>query len=489
LRNKIITVNAIIVLIVGLLAWVIVRQGISSAASNSSALLTNAKHEVTGAAARLQLDGLRAERWLGPKAADAADVFGKSTDAARKDGATTFCDRLIADARTSPAFEGIAPAVAMLIDANGKAVARNGSGLNSGRDVGADYPSFKEALAKEHSGSDIWTNKDRQDSYVASYAPVRGADGHVVGMAMIGVTLADELLRVSDQTTGRALALAMPDNGGVSIVAHSTNATQLDDDVTGAAKDLIKRVVDGGKSDAMPVSDMIVAAAPLDGLGAGKGAIVAAAPSSLIDNATAHATPILFVTGLGILLVIIGGWLLGNYITRPINMLEEGLLAILNGAQDKRFELDHPELGGLAFRIDQLLNQLMGVEEDTTDEEGRVSKAPDVRDFRDAMNVDRSQAGVGASGAPGASEVDPAVAAQLASEPATSYYARIYGEYINAKKALGEKTDHITEQVFSERIQGMEKDATAKYGRPVRYQVKSSANGKEVVLLPVLLPS
>ena len=38
-------------------------------------------------------------------------------------------------------------------------------------------------------------------------------------------------------------------------------------------------------------------------------------------------------------------------------MLEEGLLAILNGQSDKRFELDHAELGGLAFRIDQLLNQ------------------------------------------------------------------------------------------------------------------------------------
>ena len=49
-------------------------------------------------------------------------------------------------------------------------------------------------------------------------------------------------------------------------------------------------------------------------------------------------------------------------------MLEEGLLAILNGQADKRFELDHAELGGLAFRIDQLLNQLMGVEEDPTDE-------------------------------------------------------------------------------------------------------------------------
>jgi hypothetical protein len=78
------------------------------------------------------------------------------------------------------------------------------------------------------------------------------------------------------------------------------------------------------------------------------------------------------------------------------------------------------------------------------------------------------------------------VALRLAQEPAQSYYARIYGEYIAAKRALGEATEHITEQAFATRIQGMEKEAATKYGKPVRYEVRSS--GKEVVLLAVPLP-
>lgn len=151
---------------------------------------------------------------------------------------------------------------------------------------------------------------------------------------------------------------------------------------------------------------------------------------------------------------------------------------ILNGQTDKRFELDHAELGGLAFRIDQLLNQLMGVEEDNTDDEGRVSKAPTAANFGDALSVDRS--GGGGGGAPAG--VD---AGKLAAEPADAYYARLYGEYINAKKALGEQVDHITDAAFKSRIQGMEQDATAKHGRPVRYHVQS--NGREVVLLAVPL--
>ena len=73
--------------------------------------------------------------------------------------------------------------------------------------------------------------------------------------------------------------------------------------------------------------------------------------------------------------MIAGGVLLGNYISRPISEIEDGLLAIINGSSDLRFQLEHAELGGLVFRINSLLNALMGVPEDTTDEQGPVVAA------------------------------------------------------------------------------------------------------------------
>ena len=478
MRNKIIAVNAVIVLIVGLLSWVLMRQAVTSAASNTGQLLGEAKHDVQGAAARFQLDALRAERWLTAKATEpqTLDAFQASTEGARREAATALCDRILSDARGNAAFEGTMPAIVMLVGENGKMVGRNGSTLNAGRDISGDYPSFKDALAKGHSGSDVWANRDKQDNFLASYAPVRAADGHVVGAIALGVTLTDELSRVSDATTGRALVLVVPQAESWTVVAHSTvSSAGLNDAVDKDAKESIKRVVNGGHADAIPSGDSMIASASLDGLGDGKrAALVAAAPASLIDNAAAIATPVLGVMVLGIVLVLAGGVMLGNYITRPINMLEEGLLAILNGQQDKRFELDHPELGGLAFRIDQLLNQLMGIEEDTTDDQGRPSKAPSAADFKDAMSVDQR-----------ADAFDPAAAHALSSESAQSYYSRIYREYIAAKKANGEQTDHISEAAFTTRIQGMEKDAQQKHGRPVRYQV--IARGKEVVLIAVPL--
>jgi hypothetical protein len=230
--------------------------------------------------------------------------------------------------------------------------------------------------------------------------------------------------------------------------------------------------------------DLLVAASPLPSFEDGKNALlVAAAPASLIaDPSGLVLLPIFGAVAVGIILVLVGGWLLGAYITRPINMLEEGLLAILNGQADRRFELDHAELGGLAFRIDQLLNQLMGVEEDTTDAEGRVSKSPNAANFNDALAVDDKRMTQGS----GDVTMDPESIRRLSIEPPPQYYSRIYAEYVTAKKAIGEPTDHISEQAFAARIQGMEKEATEKYGRPVRYQVQ--ARNKEVVLLAVPLP-
>lgn len=481
MRNKIIAVNAVIVLIVGLLSFVIVRQALVSATGNTPELTESAKRDAQSASARLQFDGLRIERWLGGKAAEPAahDVVSKATPAARGDAATAFADAVLASAKSEPSFSGALPSLVVVIDANGKVIGRNGSTLSRGDDLASAYPALKEAIAKGRSGSDVWVNPARNDNYLASYAPLRDDKGNSVGAIAVGMTLNDALSRVSDATTQKGLVLAVPDDKGVRIASNSTKTDEASKAAVAKAANEVKTAIAQGHSAALASDDVIIAAAPLEGFGDGKrAAVVAVASAVLLPNAGSIPLPILGVTVLGLILVVAGGWLLGSYISRPINMLEEGLLAILNGQSDKRFELDHAELGGLAFRIDQLLNQLMGVEEDNTDDEGRPSNAPTAANFADAMSVD-------ASGANDAG-LDAAALQRLAAEPAQQYYGRIYREYINAKKGLGEQVDHITEQAFISRIQGMEADSGQKHGKPVRYHV--AQRGREVVLLAVPLP-
>ena len=65
-------------------------------------------------------------------------------------------------------------------------------------------------------------------------------------------------------------------------------------------------------------------------------------------------------------------------------------MTIINGNSDLRFQIEHEELGGLVFRINSLLNQLMGVPEDTTDDEGRPSTAPSAQGLQAALGVDEN---------------------------------------------------------------------------------------------------
>ncbi|HEX4448296.1 MAG TPA: MXAN_5187 C-terminal domain-containing protein [Polyangiaceae bacterium] len=479
MRIKIIAVNALIVAVVGLLSFLLVRSSVGAATSNKDQLTAGAQGDVNGAAGWVQLDGLRAERWLASIAIESAteDALTKATASARGDAATKACDDLVSRMKNAPLFERNVPTLVAMVDPGAHIVGRNGSNLSRGDDLGAFYPGLKATLSSGQSGSDVWYEHDR---YLASYVVVRDDQAKIIGALVIGRPLDDTLSRVSEATAGRPLVLVAPKGDGFQVVAHSAQqAPALDDSVNKAAKATLANALSHLQTDVVRDGDLLISAAPLTAFEDGKRALlVAASPAALIPDPTELAlTPTVGALAIGLVLVLVAGWLLGNYITRPINMLEEGLLAILNGQADKRFELDHAELGGLAFRIDQLLNQLMGVEEDTTDDEGRVSRSPRAGTFNDSLEVEDKKAVEGA--------VDPDLARRLAAEAPAQYYARIYGEYIAAKKAIGEPTDHISEQAFAARIQSMEQDAAQKYGRPVRYQVH--ARNKEVVLLAVPL--
>src|SRR5260370_8991312 len=99
MRIKIIAVNALIVALVGLLSFLLVRSSIGSATSNKNQLTAEAQNDVNGAAGRLQLDGLRAERWLAAAASEQAtlDALTKASPSARVDAPTQRCDDLFTE--------------------------------------------------------------------------------------------------------------------------------------------------------------------------------------------------------------------------------------------------------------------------------------------------------------------------------------------------------------------------------------------------------
>jgi hypothetical protein len=272
MRNKIILVNAVIVIICAVLSFVTVRGAVMGAATNVAQLTDRAKHDAQGAAARFQLDGLRAEQWLLAKTAESSvlDVYAKSDPRARNEAATAAADSILSAAKVAKAFEGVPPALVVLVDANGKVIGRNGSALSRGDDLAAIYPSIKLAIEKQRSSSDVWFNRERNDQFLASIAPVV-EKGELKGAVAVGTTLNDALTRVSDSTTGRGVLLVVPQKGGELVVAaHSSQPSDaMTQMVSGAFKSGIQSTIDSGHTSAADEAGLIVAAAPLEEFGDG----------------------------------------------------------------------------------------------------------------------------------------------------------------------------------------------------------------------------
>ena len=383
MRWKIIIVNSGIVAIVALLSFVLLYTGLRGVVADPAARKSELEHTIRGANAQLELDGLLLERWLAEQAArpEVRGVFSGGTERARSESATAQADKIRELASSSPMFARVPPALVLFVDAQGVALGRNGSALMRGDKIAEVYPTLGEALKAGHTTSDVWMNRERQEQLLVSYAPVRGDEG-TIGAIIIGTPLNDERLsRTSDVTSGRALVFGMKGQGDkIEIIAKSEQATS---DVLGIAQSgpVLEAAASSLGSGNLTVvgqasNDYLVATAPLSGYGAGNNAvIVALVPASLVSSLVGILWPVFAVGGLGILLVVAGGTVLGNYISTPISEMEEGLLQIINGKTDLRFQLEHEDLGGLISRINSLLNALTGVPE--TDEEGRTSTAPE----------------------------------------------------------------------------------------------------------------
>jgi hypothetical protein len=281
------------------------------------------------------------------------------------------------------------PSLVALVDAEGVVVSRDGSNLMRGEKLSQAYPALGEALKTGRAGSAVWINRQRQEQVFASWAIARGENGSVIGAVVIGTPLNDErLTRTSELTSGALLGVARSSDKALEMVAVSRAASgAAAAALTAGPVAAAARSSTASKSVAVAegvVEDSFVGALAVEGYGATDTVLVASVPASRVASLTSILWPVLAVGGLSLVLVLFGGVLLGNYISQPVSELEDGLLAIINGQQDLRFQIEHGELGGLVFRINSLLNAMTGVPEDTTDDQGRPSKAPSAQGFQES---------------------------------------------------------------------------------------------------------
>lgn len=363
MRWKIILVNGGIVLVLSIVTFFLLRSSLATVVANPKAQRAEVVRAVHAADARLTLDSLMAERWLDREAAkeDVRNVFEAGTAEARSDSATSRANQLRDKAVASPEFTRIAPSLVLFVNAKGVGVGRNGSELMRGDKVAEAYPSLAQSLESGNTASALWVNEARQEQLIASYAPVRDDSGNVQGAIIIGTPLNDERMsRTSEVTSGHPVAI-IAGKGNTPLASGGPK-------VGGFATDPVKQAIAGARGGALThaqavISGRLYAAAPLTAFSESNAVVVGAAPASLVESIDTLLWPVFAVGILGLFLVITGGVLLGNYISKPIAEVEEGLLLVINGQQDLRFDLEHDELGGLTSRINGLLNSLLGVPE------------------------------------------------------------------------------------------------------------------------------
>jgi hypothetical protein len=380
MRWKIIIVNSTILVIVALLSFALVKPGLDDVLSNRTERRAAGGRAIRSANLQFELDSLRLERWLADRAAEESvvGVFAGGTSQARSEIASAQAKRLRDAATKNASLAAISIPIVLFVDARGIVIGRNDSSQMRGEDLGRSYPSISRALQTGQTSSQVWLNRQRSEQLVASYAPVRGEGGEVLGVLVAGTPLNDERLSlISRGTSGQALAVAAlngPDT--VEVIAEGTLEGQRSAFAAIRQAPVLNRAASSLKSGRAIFDDgsNVFAAEPLQGYEGAQVILLAGLPESLVPSVPALLWPLFAASLLGLGLVVGGGIFLGNYISAPITELEEGLLTVLNGRTNHRFELEHAEFGGLVFRINSLLNALMGVAE--TDSEGRTSQPP-----------------------------------------------------------------------------------------------------------------
>jgi hypothetical protein len=380
MRWKIISVNSAILAFVALLSFVLLKVSLDGVLANRTERKSDAERALRSANLQLEIEGLRLQRWLAGRAREDAVslVFAGGTSQARSETASLQAKRLREAAGQNPELSALSIPIVLFVDSRGLVIGRNDSSQMRGEDLGKAYPSILEALTSGEMSSQVWFNRQRSEQLLVGYAPVRGEGGNVVGILVAGTPLNDERLSaISQATSGQTLTIGIANGAAeAQVIATAAPSDQRAEFDAGRQHALILRAAAALRAGSaiFDDDDAVSAAEPLQGYATRDVLLVASLPHSRVPSVPALLWPLFGVTLLGILLVVGAGIFLAKYISEPIAQLEEGLLSVINGRTNHRFDIQHRELGGLVFRINSLLNTLMGVPD--LDADGRTSQPP-----------------------------------------------------------------------------------------------------------------
>ena len=483
MRLKLIAGNLIIVLLLGLGSYLVVRTQLSSELSRQLEDRIGDDSELFARSWRA--DGAHLAEGVASRANSSSvrkvfTALGQDSHRRRAYESVQDVSKWFQDPARG---RGERPHIVALVDETGRVIARDTDPNRMfGEPLLNQVPALRRALKRGTSRYGVWTHQDKL--LQVGVAAVRNEQGGVVGALLVGYDLSNGFAKQEARLVGHDLLFVMGDR----IYSTSTSV-----DVRDALQEaLYAPPLDNGTKAALqgkPTQPWTASLAGDDYVGvtaalpmardAGAAYVVLADQSKHTALANV-ATMILWLMLLGLVGVAIYGYIIANNLMDPIEQMEDDILAVINGRGDVRLDVETPELGGLSYRVNQLINLFTGVAEE--DEEGRAVTSSggwaSVSISGPGTSVRQSSAGPPQS--------DDPEAAALAAVPEGQYYAQLFQEYISAKQSLGEDVSNIPEARFIERIKGNAGHLAKKHGaQMVRFQVETI--GGQVNLKPVII--
>ena len=468
MRLKIIAGNLVAVLLLGLVSYAIVGSDLRQELSGK--VLAQIGNDQVLIDRSLRLTALEFVDLVKQRAGDSdvVGVFAALDEEGRRTRAFDAAERSSAWFGDPARGSRGNPDIVVITDDAGKVLARNADRNRMyGSRLDTALPAVRAAAKDGGAHHDVWKKDDEGKLLELAVSAIRGDGGNVVGTLVVGYDLSNGLARAEGQRLGgRDVAFLVDDK--VYSSSFSESRCQAASRLPlwrrqGRHDGAMGGVVSPSWEASWTARTSWAGALHCPSHASAKVAYAVIADRSRQSSVRAMPpTPSLMLTLVFALVVLGYGFMVGNSIVKPIEQIEEGVLAVINGNTDVRLDTTNPDLGGLAYRINQLLNVFTGVSEgESEDDQGRVSNVRQ-QDWKDSAFSDAGQGAgpgggrrrsTGATSAASGNEPidDPALAQRLSAEAEDAYYHRIFQEYVAAKKSLGENIN-IPEDRFTQRL-------------------------------------
>ena len=483
MRLKLIAGNLIIVLLVGVGSYLVVRTQLHAELVRELEAGIGDDSELFGRSWRA--DGARLAERVARRASSKSvqTVFRTSGESNRRRRAYDAAQAVSKWFGDPARGRNERPHIVALIDETGRVIARD---TDQNRMFGVpllgQVPVLRGIFKRGGSRYGVWRHDNKL--LQIGVAAVRNEEGGVVGALLVGYDLSNGYAKREARLLGHDLLFVTPE--GVYSTSTSVGVRNaLEKALYSPPLDAQTTAALAGKPTLPWRAELrgdayvgVTAALPL-ARGVQGGYVVLAHQDKHTELASL-ADIILWLTLLGLLAAAIYGYIIANNIMEPIEQMEDDILAVINGRGDVRLEVETPELGGLSYRINQLINLFTGVAEE--DEEGRAVTSSG---GWEAVSIS-SPGGSTRASVPGTDEGNDPEALALAAIPETEYYAQLFAQYVAAKEAIGEDVSNIPEARFLDRIRGNAEHLAKKHGaKMVRFKVETI--GGQVNLKPVVI--